>query len=136
MLHAIMWYVKCFLKYNWSYYLPPTHLTATYCKWPINRRPQFHINASYLINTPSTLLKLYWMPLSNKHPYENYSKILGISKKGKIIRFIQFLALRLCTFHLFQCSMIMTSMLGFERVIWISRQPDISKLMEWIFHCI
>ena len=30
----------------------------------------FQINASYLINTASTLLKLYGTPLSNKRPYE------------------------------------------------------------------
>ena len=46
------------------------------------------INASNLlkINTPSTLLSLYWTTLSNKHPlsnrrpHENNSKILLISK--------------------------------------------------------
>ena len=28
------------------------------------------------------------MPLSNKHPEESYTKIVGISKKEKIIQFI------------------------------------------------
>ena len=46
----------------------------------------FQINASYLINTPSTWVKFYQTPLSNKRSLsnrrENQSKILGISKKG------------------------------------------------------
>ena len=37
------------------------------------------MNAAYLINTPSTML----ICIQTYAPYDNYSKILGISKKGK-----------------------------------------------------
>ena len=49
----------------------------------------FQIDAYYLLNAPSTLLELYWTPLSSKRPLssgpppppsENYSKILVSSK--------------------------------------------------------
>ena len=49
-------------------------------------------NKRFLFNKlppPSTMLTLYYMPPSNKHPlsnrcpHDNYSKILGISKKGQ-----------------------------------------------------
>lgn len=40
------------------------------CGLTVNDQINIHsqINASYLINTPSTLLKLYWASLSNKRP--------------------------------------------------------------------
>ena len=38
----------------------------------------FQINASYLLNTTSMLLKSYQMP-----PCENYSKILGITREER-----------------------------------------------------
>ena len=85
-------------------------LYSKYCK--INERINalFQINASYLINAPSTLLKFSWTPLSNKCPlsqraYENYSKILGISKKEQNHSTHSVTCLMNKALHMSSCSM-------------------------------
>ena len=53
----------------------------------------FQMKSSYLINAPSTLFKLYWMPLSNKRPPLGITpKYEELANRSKISQFFQFLA--------------------------------------------
>ena len=55
-----------------SVYQKELTVTAS-SKYTVNDliKAHFQINASYLINAPSTLLKLYYTPLSNKRSLSN-----------------------------------------------------------------
>ena len=70
------------------------------------------------------LLKLHWTPFCNRRPpYENYSKILGLSK---IIQFIPFLPwlTRLCTFNLEQYQVKGKDRLNDGNTITLSEDSD------------
>ena len=57
------------------------------------------MNTAYLIKTPSTIL----ICIQTYAPYDNYSKILGISKKGALINN------KGCVSHLVQCQVQITN---------------------------
>ena len=85
-------------------------LYSKYCRLNERINALFQINASNLINAPSTLLKCSWTPLSNKCPlsqraYENYSKILGISKKEQNHSTHSVTCLMNKALHMSSCSM-------------------------------